>query len=191
MTLWLLDSLLSAEEESFLLEHNVITLSSPLPDLTASGSEFALRHQIKELFPDETPERIAIDAERLWKFVDLMLPEDIVAVVCGRGKSLRLAEVTAAYYYDAEAPETLHHLKPVRWLSTEPLYLPDLLNNYEPPQRPRLLEITDEKQKDRILAPAGLSRSFMLRYIPLAVAGILGIRMIFMLIDNLRSAGIF
>lgn len=190
MTLWLLDTLLTQEEEAWLLEQGAIAFCTPLPDLTRNGSEHAVREAIRAAEPEETPERVEIDAARIWTFVDRLLPEDVVALVCGEGGHIRLGEITGPYFYNADAPETLRHLKPVRWLHDEPLPLARLLKTYMRPERPRLIEITEEKEKDRILSPVGLSRKPALRYIPWIIAGMLVMRLFVMVLENLRTAGV-
>lgn len=191
MSVWLLDTLLDKQEEAFLFDHHAIAFSTPLPDLSLTSSEHELRQLFRSNAPEETPERIAIDAAHVWKFIDQLLPEDKVALICNEGKAIRIAEITGPYYYAPDAPETLRHLKPVHWLHTQSFPVTDIWPDYRQPPRPALETITDKTRRERLMARAGLSVQSITRYIPWVIALLLLLRLITMAVSELRSSNLW
>ena len=86
-----------------------------LPDLSHVGNPRELKEVLKKALPDETPEGLQRKTDRIWRFIDEMVPGDIIIVpaladlfVCG--------EILGPYRYDSEGREPLRHQREVRWL---------------------------------------------------------------------------
>lgn len=110
MSVWILKSPFSAEEEKHLAAHTKLALPfEGLPDLSRVNSEETMRLLLVSRTPDAAPETIARQADMHWKRLSQLALGDLMVLPLSYGK-IALAEVIKRYGYDGS------HYAEVHWL---------------------------------------------------------------------------
>lgn len=86
------------------------------PFFPISASRADIRTALLGIYPDQPPERIRRDVERVWDFLNRIQEEDILVFFNPEKQQLRFAEVTAGISYRLEAGGLGY---PCRWLPQE------------------------------------------------------------------------
>lgn len=116
MTIWVLHQQLSADEQARITTRTQLQLPfNGLPDLTQATSLVKCRQLLLLLHPNEPPEALARQAERIWAIHGTLSKEDIIAVPLPATEEVALAEVSGPYHYELDSNRADVHLIPVTW----------------------------------------------------------------------------
>lgn len=120
MALWKVEAGKRGEQESQILEQNVVAIGwNDLGDLSNVKSHEELNKLFMETYPEKKPKTVANQAGQIWAFKARIQPNDWVAVPLKSRAAIAVGVVQSDYEYRRDLGEIIHHTRRVRWVRTD------------------------------------------------------------------------
>ncbi|OBG50201.1 restriction endonuclease [Mycobacterium sp. E735] len=119
MVVWIVKGGSQGEFEERFLTQGVVGKGGNLPDLSNVQSVEDLRAIFETAYPDAKKSQVANHVGQFWSLVHRMDKSELVVVPLKTTGTIAIGRIDGDYQYRVDLGESLHHVRPVRWVSTE------------------------------------------------------------------------
>jgi restriction system protein len=119
MAVWIVKGGSQGEFEERFLTQGVVGKGGNLPDLSTVQSVDELRAIFERLSPDAKKSQIANHVGQFWSLLRRMEKRELVIVPLKTTGTIAIGRIDGDYQCRVDLGESLHHVRPVRWVNTE------------------------------------------------------------------------
>lgn len=119
MVVWIVKGGSQGEFEESFLTQRVVGKGGNLPDLSNVKSVADVRAIFEEFSPDATKSQVANQVGQFWSLIRRMEKGELVVVPLKTTGTIAIGRIDGEYQYRVDLAESLHHVRPVRWINTE------------------------------------------------------------------------
>ena len=120
MTLWVVKGGRLGEREDRFLDQSLIGIGwDDMPDLSGFGDREALRVRYRELYPEDSEGRTAVQVGQLWAFARSMQEGDLVVGPLKTRGQIAIGRISGPYRHTSEFGPDMRHVRSVTWLARD------------------------------------------------------------------------
>ena len=120
MTLWVIKGGRLGEREDRFLDHSVIGIGwDDMTDLGQFADRDALRARYRELYPQDSEGRTAVQVGQLWAFARSMKEGDLVVAPLKTRSQIAIGRIAGPYRHTSEFGPDMRHVRSVKWLARD------------------------------------------------------------------------
>jgi restriction system protein len=120
MTLWVVKGGKLGEREDRFLDHGLIGIGwDDMPDLTTFADRESLKAKYREIYPQDSEGRTAVQVGQLWAFAHSMQDGNLVVVPLKTRSQIAVGKISGPYQHTAEFGSDMRHVRKVTWLARD------------------------------------------------------------------------